>query len=231
MNALLGRKEGMTQVFSDTGEWTPVTVVSVGPCLVTAVRTVERDGYTAYQIGFEESKAKHVAKPQRGAFEKAGLPLQRHLRENRVDAHDYQLGDRLTASVFEAGEIVDVVGISKGKGFQGTIKRHNFSRGPTSHGSMNVRRPGSIGMSATPARVIKGMKMSGHMGAERHTTRNLELVEVDAEAGRLLIKGAVPGANGGLVFVRHAVTGPGVALREADGNHLAPEPIAAEEEE
>jgi large subunit ribosomal protein L3 len=206
--ALLGRKVQMTQVFADNGDVIPVTVVEAGPCPVTMIKTPERDGYSAFQIGFDEMR-KNVTKPMRGHFKRAKTAPQRHLREVRFDGGDapVELGQELTVGVFEVGDIVDVVGTMKGKGFQGTIKRHGFARGPMSHGSMNVRRPGSIGQASTPSRVMKGLKMGGRMGGKRSTTKNLEVVRIDAGGNLLFIRGSVPGPNGGLVFVQDAVTG------------------------
>lgn len=202
MNALLGTKRGMTQIWLEDGTQVPVTVLDVEPNTVTAVRTVERDGYEAVQLGAGSIRAKLVNKPRRGQFAKAGVEPRRHLREVRIEPGEAKIGDALTVEIFEVGGKVDVVGTSKGKGFAGTIKRHGFARGPTSHGSQNVRAPGSIGMCKYPGRVIRGKKMAGRMGNERVTVKGLEVVAVDAENNRLLIKGPVPGANGGLVMVR-----------------------------
>ena len=202
MKTLLGTKRGMTQMWREDGTRVPVTIVDVEPNIVTAVRTVDKDGYEAVQIGTGAIRAKVVAKPQRVQAEKAGIDLKRHVREVRGEVGEAKVGDTLTVEQFEAGQTVDVIGTSKGKGFAGTIKRYGFARGPVTHGSQNVRRPGSIGMCKYPGHVIKGKRMAGRMGGDRVTTKGLELVAVDTEANRLLIKGTVPGANGGLVVVR-----------------------------
>lgn len=204
MNALLGTKRGMTQVWREDGTRLPVTVVDVMPNLVTNVRTLERDGYEAVQLGAGTIRAKLVAKPQLIAAQKVGQEPRRHLCEVRGPAGELKLGDSVAVDLFAVGSLVDVVGTSKGKGFAGTIKRHGFSRGPSSHGSQNVRRPGSIGMNRYPARVFRGKRMAGRMGNERVTIKGLEIISVDLEAGRLLIKGPVPGANGGLLLVRQS---------------------------
>lgn len=210
---LVGQKLGMTQVFDSAGTVTPVTVLELGPCEVVQVKTEERDGYRAAQLGFRSQTAKRVKKPQIGHFKKAGLQPYRFLKEAPLaeteEGEEVKVGDRITvAEVFEAGALVDVVGTTKGRGFAGTIKRHGFSRGPTSHGSKNIREPGSTGMHTYPGRVFKGKKMPGQLGAKQRTVKNLVVVEVDAERHRLLVKGAVPGATGGLVYVRHAKTPP-----------------------
>ncbi len=204
---ILGRKLGMTQVFDDANRVIPVSVIEAGPCRVVQLRTPERDGYSAVQIAFGETKAARLNKPELGHLKAAGGPPQRYLAELRVDdLSDFELGQIIAADVFAAGERVDVTGISKGSGFAGVMKRHNFSGQGASHGNHKKHRsPGSIGACATPARVFKGMKMAGQMGNVRVTTLNLEVVEGDAERGLLLIKGSVPGASGGLVFVRSAV--------------------------
>src|SRR2546421_53844 len=202
MAALLGRKLGMTQVFGEDGRVERVTVVQAGPCHVTGIRTAERDGYEAVQLGFGEVKEKRITKAERGHLKKADAPPLRRLAEFRDEAGELQVGETVTVEVFEKGQTVKVSGVSKGKGFQGTVKRHNFSRGPASHGSHNVRAPGSIGASADPARVFKGMRMPGRMGGKRVTQRRLEVVEVDAERNLLLVGGAVPGARNATVEVR-----------------------------
>jgi large subunit ribosomal protein L3 len=208
MTLILGRKKGMTQLFSEDGTATGCTVVQAGPCVVMQVRNQERDGYHAVQLGFEDVPDKRSRKPQREAAKKVGLAPKRVLREERLAAPAaLSVGDTVTAEVFEVGDIVDITGTTKGRGFAGTIKRHGFSRGPKTHGSMNYRRPGSIGCSAYPGRVIKGMRMSGHYGAKRHTVKNLEVLRVDRERGLLFVKGAIPGAPGSLVQVRTAKTG------------------------
>jgi large subunit ribosomal protein L3 len=207
---LIGKKLGMTQVFDAAGTVTPVTVLEVGPCEVVQLKTEERDGYRAAQIGFGPQKAKRVRKPQIGHVKKAGLSPYRVLRESPLrDDSGVAVGDRVTVEdVFSEGDIVDVIGTSKGRGFAGTVKRHGFARGPESHGSKNVREPGSTGMHTYPGRVFKGKKMPGQMGARRKTVKNLRVVRVDADRNRLLIKGAVPGPSGGIVCVRSAKTPP-----------------------
>ena len=205
VNTILGRKLGMTQVWDEDDNVVPVTVILAGPCTVSQVKTKETDGYEAVQIGFGDIKAKKVNKPMTGHFEKAGVEPMRYLREVRVeDASQYKTGDKVTVADFADVTAVDVTGTSKGKGFQGTIKRWNFHRGPMTHGSRNQRKPGSIGQCAYPARVRKGLHMAGHMGDERVTVKNLKLVRVDEEQNLLLVKGAVPGAKNGLVQVRMA---------------------------
>ena len=199
---IIGTKLGMTQIFDqESGKVTPVTVVEAGPCPVVQVKTPETDGYTAVQLAFGAVKEKRISRPEAGHLKKAGQGPHRHLVEIR-DAEGLAVGDTVTVESFEPGERIKVSGRSKGKGFAGTIKRHNFSRGPASHGSHNVRKPGSIGASATPSRVFKGMRMSGHMGDERVTQRGLRVAEVDAERNLLLIAGAVPGSVGGVVEIR-----------------------------
>ena len=202
MDTLLGTKRGMTQVWTEEGQRLPVTVVDVEPNLVTEVRTLERDGYEAVQLGYGAIREKRLAKPQIGHFKKLGVGQRRHLREVRGPAGERKVGDELACTLFEAGTLVDVIGTSKGKGFQGTIKLHNFSRGPEAHGSDNVRKPGSIGMHTHPGRTLKGKRMASMMGNARVTVRRLEVVSVDAEARVILIKGAVPGNNGGLLMLR-----------------------------
>ncbi len=205
VSTILGRKIGMTQVWDEDDNVVPVTVILAGPCTVSQVKTKETDGYDAVQIGFGDIKAKKVNKPMAGHFAKAGVEPMRYLREVRVeDASEYKPGDQVTVADFADVKAVDVIGTSKGKGFQGTIKRWNFSRGPMTHGSRNQRKPGSIGQCAYPARVRKGLHMAGHMGDERVTVKNLKLVRVDADQNLLLVKGAVPGAKNALVQVRMA---------------------------
>src|SRR5436309_12089072 len=202
MAALLGRKLGMTQVFGEDGRVERVTVVEAGPCHVTAIRTQDRDGYEAVQLGFAEVKEKRLTKAERGHLKKADAPPLRRLAEFRDEAAELQVGETVTVEVFEKGQTVKVSGTSKGKGFQGTIKRHNFSRGPASHGSHNVRAPGSIGASATPSRVFKGMRGPGQMGNKRVTQKGLEVIAVDAEQNLMMVRGSVPGPRGGIVEVR-----------------------------
>ena len=199
---ILGTKLGMTQVFDDTGRAIPVTVVQAGPCTVTQLKTKETDGYTSVQIGYDEVAEKKLTKGQLGHLAKSGASPLRHLREYRLDdVSSYELGQAITADIFEEGQVVDVAGISIGRGFTGYQKRHNFQRGPMSHGSKNHRAPGSIGAGTTPGRVYPGKRMAGHMGAVRKTIRKLQVVRVDAEKNLLLIKGAVPGKSGNLLSI------------------------------
>lgn len=200
---------GMTQIFAEDGTVTPVTVIKAGPCVVVQTKTASgKDGYNAVQLGLVEDKPiklKNVTKPMRGHFEKTGggIPATRVLKEIRLtDAPEENVGDQIKADMFVDGDKIDVIGTSKGRGFAGTIKRHNFSRGPMSHGSMNIREPGSIGQSAYPSRVIKGTRSSGHMGNERVTVQGLSVARVDAENNIIMIRGAVPGPNGSLVVVK-----------------------------
>jgi large subunit ribosomal protein L3 len=204
MAGLLGRKIGMTQVFSpEDGRVARVTVIEAGPCFVTGIRRSERDGYDAIQLGFGETTEKRLNKPKLGLLKKAGVGNLRHLREFRGEPGELEVGAEVRVdSVFEPGQRVKVSGISKGKGFAGTIKRHNFSRGPVSHGSHNVRGPGSIGASADPARTFKGIKGPGQMGAGRVTQRGLEVVDVRADENLLLVRGSVPGPKGSVVEIR-----------------------------
>jgi large subunit ribosomal protein L3 len=202
MPAILAKKLGMTQVFQEDGSVARVTVLEAGPCPVTAIRTSERDGYEAVQLAFGASKEKHISKAERGHLAKVDAPPMRTVVEFRDEAGELALGENVTVEAFEVGQRVKVAGTSKGKGFQGTIKRHNFSRGPTSHGSHNVRAPGSIGASATPARVMKGIRGPGQMGNRRATQRGLEIVRVDPDQNLLLVRGSVPGPRGGIVEVR-----------------------------
>jgi large subunit ribosomal protein L3 len=200
--AILAKKLGMTQRFLDDGRVERVTVLEAGPCHVTGIRTEERDGYNAIQLGFGAVKEKRLTKGELGHLKKAGAPPVRTLAEFRDEAGEFQVGDEVRADVFEPGQMVKISGVSKGKGFQGTIKRHNFSRGPASHGSHNVRAPGSIGASATPSRVFKGIKGPGRMGGKRVTQLGLEVVEVIADRNLLLVRGAVPGPKNATVEVR-----------------------------
>ncbi|HEX8399539.1 MAG TPA: 50S ribosomal protein L3 [Pyrinomonadaceae bacterium] len=209
MNGIIGRKVGMTQIFAADGTVTPVTVIKAGPCVVVQKKSAAgRDGYNAVQIGLVEDKPirlKRVTKPMQGHFEKTGggVPPTRILKEIRLETEsEMNVGDTILVDQFTDGDSVEVVGQSKGKGFQGTIKRHNFKRGPESHGSMNVRKPGSIGQSAYPSRVMKGVRSSGHMGDERVTVKGLTVARVDAENNLLMVRGAVPGANGSVVIVK-----------------------------
>jgi large subunit ribosomal protein L3 len=202
MAALLGRKLGMTQVFGEDGRVERVTVLEAGPCHVTAIRTPDRDGYEAVQLGFAEVKEKRLTKAERGHLKKADAPSLRRLAEFRDEAGELQVGETVTVEVFEKGQTVKVSGTSKGKGFQGTVKRHNFSRGPVTHGSHNVRAPGSIGASATPSRVFKGIRGPGQMGNQRVTQRGLEVVDVRPSDNLLLLRGSVPGPRGSIVEIR-----------------------------
>jgi len=201
MPGILAKKLGMTQLFLEDGRVERVTVLEAGPCPVTAVRTADRDGYTAVQLAFGVTKEKHLSKPELGHLRKADAGPHRHLVEFRDEA-GVSVGDTVTVAAFEPGQKVKVAGTSKGKGFQGTIKRHGFASGPKSHGSHNVRAPGSIGASAWPARVMKGIRGPGQMGNKRVTQKGLEVVQVDADNNLLLVRGAVPGARNGIVEVR-----------------------------
>jgi large subunit ribosomal protein L3 len=209
VKGLLGTKLGMTQVWDENNKLIPVTVVSITPNVVTQLRTQEIDGYVAVQIAYGQIDPRKVNKPAAGHFEKAGVTPRRHLTEIRTpDAAEYTPGQELAVDIFEAGQYVDVVGTSKGKGFAGVMKRHNFKGVSSSHGShRNHRKPGSIGASSTPSRVFKGMRMAGRMGGERVTVQGLKVHAVDLEKNLILVKGAVPGARGRLVFVRNAVKG------------------------
>ncbi|WP_018177838.1 50S ribosomal protein L3 [Jongsikchunia kroppenstedtii] len=208
---LLGTKLGMTQVFDDQNRVIPVTVVKTEPNVITQIRTEETDGYTAVQVAYGAIDPRKVTKPVAGQFSKAGVTPRRHVAELRVpDVSEYEVGQELTAEIFADGAVVDVTGTSKGKGYAGVMKRHGFAGLGASHGAHRVHRaPGSIGGCATPGRVFKGMRMAGRMGNDRVTTQNLKVFKVDAEAGLLLIKGAVPGRKGGIVIVRDAVKGGG----------------------
>ncbi|HET9172614.1 MAG TPA: 50S ribosomal protein L3 [Actinospica sp.] len=209
MKGVLGEKLGMTQVWDADNRVVPVTVVKAGPCVVTQVRSIEKDGYAAVQLAFGEIDPRKVNKPEKGHFEKADVAPRRHLVELRTsDAAEYAAGQEVTAEVFEAGQKIDVMGTSKGKGFAGVMKRHNFRGLGAGHGVQRKHRsPGSIGACATPGRVFKGVRMAGRMGNERVTVQNLTVHAIDAEKGLLLIKGAVPGPNGGLVLVKTAAKG------------------------
>src|SRR5437763_1478318 len=202
MAALLGKKIGMTQLFGEDGRVERVTVIEAGPCRVTAIRTPDRDGYEAVQLAFGEVKEKRLTRAQLGHLKKADAGPLRHVREFRDKAGELQVGDTVTVEAFEKGQRVKVAGVSKGKGFQGTVKRHNFSRGPVTHGSHNVRAPGSIGASATPSRVFKGIRGPGQMGNKRVTQKGLEVVDVIPDQNLLLLRGSVPGAKGATVEIR-----------------------------
>ena len=204
--AILATKVGMTQIFNEDGVLTPVTVLQAGPCVVTQVKTVENDGYSAVQVGFVDKREKLVNKPMKGQFDKAGVSYKRFVREFRLeDAESYEVAQEIKADSFTAGEKVDATAISKGKGFQGAIKRHGQSRGPMAHGSKYHRHAGSNGACSDPSRVFKGKKMAGHMGNKKVTVQNLEIVRVDAENNLLLVKGAVPGPKKSLVTIKATV--------------------------
>ena len=209
VKGLLGTKLGMTQVWDDNNRVVPVTVIAAGTNVITQIRTAEKDGYAAIQIGFGEVDGKKVTKPESGHFAKAGVTPRRHVAEIRTaDAGSYEIGQELSPEIFTAGQVVDVTGTSKGKGYAGVMKRHGFAGVSASHGAhRNHRKPGSIGGCATPGRVFKGMRMAGRMGGVRQTTQNLTVHAVDAEKGLLLVKGAVPGPRGGVVLVRSAAKG------------------------
>lgn len=209
MKSIVGRKIGMTQIFDEKGVMIPVTVVEAGPVVVTQIKTKETDGYEAVQVGFGAVKEKRVNKPMRGHFAKSGVALKKYVRELKAEdgIENYSLAQEIKVDIFEVGEKIDVTGISKGKGFQGTIKRHGQSRGPETHGSHYHRGPGSMGGASDPSKVRKGKKLPGHMGNVRVTIQNLEVARVDAEKNLLLIKGAVPGPKKGLVVIRTAVKG------------------------
>lgn len=205
MKGILGKKLGMTQIFAEDGIVIPVTVVEAGPIVVTQIKTVEKDGYNAVQIGFGEVKEKSLNKPQKGHLAAANV-LKKHLKEFRVDSVEgYTVGQEIKADLFTAGEKIDVSGTSKGKGFQGPIKRHGQSRGPESHGSRYHRRPGSMGACSFPGRVFKNKKLAGHMGSVKVTVQNLEVVKVDADKNLILVKGAIPGPKGSVVTIKEAV--------------------------
>ena len=204
--AILATKVGMTQIFNEDGVLVPVTVLQAGPCVVTQVKTVENDGYKAVQVGFVDKREKLVSKPVKGHFDKAGVSYKRYVREFRLDnAEDYSVKDEIKADVFAAGDKIDATAISKGKGFQGAIKRHGQHRGPMAHGSKFHRHQGSNGSATTPGRVFKGKGMPGHMGCVKVTVQNLEVVRVDAEKNLLLVKGAVPGPKKALVTIKETV--------------------------
>ena len=205
MKAIIGKKIGMTQIFDEKGIVIPVTAILAGPCVVSQVKTVETDGYNAIQLGFGEVKDKHVNKPKAGHFKKAGIENKKHLREFRVNTIDVAVGDEVKVDTFTAGDKIDVQGTTKGKGFQGVIKRHGQSRGPMGHGSMYHRRPGSMGPTSTPGRVFKGKKLPGHMGVQTVTIQNLDVVRVDLDKNVLLVKGSVPGPKGALLKIRPTV--------------------------
>ncbi len=203
VQGIIGRKVGMTQVYAEDGRAVPATVIQAGPCVVVQRKSREKDGYSTVQVGFVEArKVKNVTKPMKGHFEKAGIPPCRILREFRVDeGEDVKVGDKVSVELFAPGDTVSVTGVSKGKGFQGVVKRHHFRGGAATHGSMFHRAPGSIGASAFPSRVLKGMRAAGHMGSDRVTVRNLQVVRVDPGNNILVLRGSVPGAGGGYVVI------------------------------
>lgn len=206
MIGLLGKKLGMTQIFDEKGHFVPVTVLEVGPCVVTAIRRREKDGYAAVQLAYGDKKETRARKSAAGFFRKLGLPMKRWIREIRHQATpELKVGDELRVDQFEVGAYVDVEGVSIGKGFQGVVKRHHFTGGPKSHGSMFGRAPGSIGASSFPSRVVKGMRAAGHMGAERTTIQNLKVMKVDLENNLMAVRGAVPGTNNGLLMIRDSL--------------------------
>jgi large subunit ribosomal protein L3 len=203
MQVLIGKKLGMTQVFAQSGEATPVSVIQAGPCPIVQVKTPEKDGYSAIQIGFGAVKKNRVSKPAAGRFARASLAPLKVLREVRVsDTSQFKVGDVLNVKIFEGAERVNVAGVSKGRGFAGTVKRYHFQRGPETHGSKNVREPGSVGANTTPARILKGKRLPGRMGGKNRTTRNLKVVQIDAENNLIFVMGSVPGATNGIVFIR-----------------------------
>jgi len=210
MKGIVGKKVGMTQIFNEHGEVIPVTVIEAGPCFVTQIKTVERDGYTAVQLGFEETKPKHLTKSQLQHLKKGNLPALRHLREFRMNVDDlarleFEEGQKVMVDIFEPGEYVDVIGTTKGRGFAGVVKRHGFGGGPKTHGQSDRHRtPGSVGACTTPGRVFKGKRMPGRMGNERVTVQALQVVLVDPERNLLVVRGAVPGAKNGLLMIRQA---------------------------
>ena len=203
---IIGKKIGMTQIFDEEGKVIPVTVIEAGPCVVAQVKSVETDGYNAIQLGFGEVKESKVNRPEKGHFAKANIAAKKHLREFRVDeVESYKVGNEIKADTFEKGDKIDVQGTSKGKGFQGVIKRHGQSRGPMGHGSMYHRRPGSMGPTSTPGRVFKGKKLPGHMGVQTITIQNLDVVAVDMDKNVILVKGSVPGVKGAILKIKTSV--------------------------
>ena len=203
---LIGKKIGMTQIFDESGKVIPVTVIEAGPCVIAQVKTEETDGYTAVQLGFGDVKEKKLTKPVKGHFTKVNVTPKKHLREFRLDSVEgLTVGQELKADVFAAGDKLDIQGTSKGKGFQGVIKRHGQSRGPMGHGSMYHRRPGSMGPTSTPGRVFKGKKLPGHMGSQTISIQNLEVVRVDLDKNVILVKGSVPGAKGAILKLKSSV--------------------------
>lgn len=218
VTGIIGRKVGMTQLFGADGTVQPATVLKAGPCVVVQAKTAQREGYEAVQLGFVEERAAKVDKATAGHFKKAGVPPTRVRREVKVKAggDPVKAGDQVSVTMFADGERVDVIGKSRGKGFQGVVKRHHFRGGRATHGSMFHRAPGSIGASSYPSRVVRGMRMAGHMGSDRVTVRNLKVLRVDAENNLLLIEGAVPGAPGGYVTIRKAVAAKPVRVAQVE---------------
>ena len=203
---LIGRKVGMTQIFDESGKVIPVTVIEAGPCVVAQVKTMDNDGYEAIQLGFGDVKEKKLTKPAKGHFTKVNVTPKKHLREFRLDSIEgLTVGQELKADIFTAGDKIDIQGTSKGKGFQGVIKRHGQHRGPMGHGSMYHRRPGSMGATSTPGRVFKGKKLPGHMGVETVTIQNLEVIKVDLDKNVILVKGSVPGNKGAILKIKPSV--------------------------
>ena len=228
---LLGKKLGMTQVFTEEGRAVPVTLLEVGPCWVAQLKTREKDGYTAVQLAFGERKEKHVPKSELTRFKKAGVPPSRFLREVRTESVEgLSVGDELSVSVFSSGDVVDVESVSIGRGFQGVVKRHHFKGGGKSHGSMFGRAPGSIGASSSPSRVYKGMRAAGHMGNHRNTAQNLTVVDVDEKENLLVLKGQVPGHEGRMLVVRSAVKRPARGVWKTKRSAAAEKPHAADEQ-
>ena len=203
--AILGKKIGMTQIFDENGKVIPVTAIEAGPCTVVQIKTTDSDGYQAVKLGFGEVKENKLTKPKKGEFAKANITPKKHLREFRLEEISYNVGDEIKADIFAAGDAVDITGTSKGKGFQGVIKRHGQSRGPMGHGSMYHRRPGSMGSTSTPGRVFKGKKLPGHMGVQTVTIQNLDVVRVDMDKNVILVKGSVPGPKGAILKIKSAV--------------------------
>jgi large subunit ribosomal protein L3 len=218
VTGLIGKKVGMTQLFAADGTVQPATVLKAGPCVVVQAKTVEADGYEAVQLGLVEIKPTKENKPSQGHFKKAGVPATRVRRELKLKAGGDPLkaGDQVNVSMFADGDRVDVIGTSRGKGFQGVVKRHHFAGGGGSHGSMHHRAPGSIGQSSYPSRVLKGMRMGGHMGAARVTVRNLKVVRVDAENNLLLVEGAVPGGPNGILVIRKAIAAKPIRIAQVE---------------
>ena len=215
--AIIGKKVGMTQIFDESGKVIPVTVVEAGPCVVTQVKTVEKDGYDAVQMGFQDVKESKLTQPEAGHLKKAGVAAKKYLKEFRLEESDLNVGDEVTADVFEAGEKVDVTGISKGHGYQGVIKRHNARRTPMTHGGGPVHRhAGSMNSCSTPSRIFKGKIGAGQMGVEQVTVQNLDVVQVDPELNMIVIRGAIPGPKGGLVYLKNTVKNNKVKVGATD---------------